>query len=197
MLTMELLPVLMLFGGLVGVLLMLYLAFSGPSVDKAQTRRMTAVRVRHAAGAAIVEAQMRRVLQQRETRLDSYFTRLLPNPARIEKKLEATGKDWTIGKYALASIGVGVVTLGLLLLKGLPFLLALSIAIFLGIGLPYKVVSHLIAKRLKQFNAKFPTRSSCSCAACARAFRSPRRSAWSAPKCRGPSASSSAGSATR
>jgi tight adherence protein B len=156
MLTMELLPVLMLFGGLVGVLLMLYLAFSGPSVDKAQTRRMTAVRVRHAAGAAIVEAQMRRVLQQRETRLDSYFTRLLPNPARIEKKLEATGKDWTIGKYALASIGVGVVTLGLLLLKGLPFLLALSIAIFLGIGLPYKVVSHLIAKRLKQFNAKFP-----------------------------------------
>jgi tight adherence protein B len=146
---------LLLLATLTAAVVMLVVAFSGPSGSKAQNRRIGAIKLRHAHG-SVVELQMRRVLQQRETRLDSYFLRLLPNPQSIERKLEATGKDWTIGKYALVSIGVGVAVMLLLLLRGAPFLLALSVGLFIGIGLPYKVVGMVTARRIKAFTSKFP-----------------------------------------
>lgn len=153
---MSMMPMFLLFAAMLGMGVMLMAAFRGPSADKAQLRRLSAAKARHGDDVGIVDAQMRRVLQQRETRLDSYFTRLLPNPAMIARKLDATGKDWTIGKYALVSIGLGVGLAALLLLKGAPALLALFIGLFAGIGLPYKFVGMVTARRIKAFTSKFP-----------------------------------------
>ncbi|MFD1951299.1 type II secretion system F family protein [Sphingomonas arantia] len=152
---MPMMPMLVLLGAMLSAGIMLVAAFSGPSAVKAQNRRIGAIKLRHAEG-NIVEAQMRRVLQQRETRLDSYFTRLLPNPESIARKLEATGKDWTIGKYAVVSIAIGFGTFILLLLRGAPFLLSLSVGLFAGICLPYKFIGIVTARRIKAFTAKFP-----------------------------------------
>ena len=153
---MSMMPVILLFAGLLGMGLLAIAAFSGPSAAKAQTRRLGAARARHLDGFNVAEAQLRRTLQQRETRLDSYFIRLLPNPAMIERKLDATGKDWTIGKYAVVSIGIAVVMAVVLLVKGAPVLLALFVGLFAGIGLPYKFIGIVTERRIKAFTAKFP-----------------------------------------
>src|SRR4051812_21436471 len=89
---------------LLGMLLLLVAAFSGPATNKAQTRRLSDIRDRHSKGSNAVEAQMRRILAQRETRLDLAFTRFIPNPALLQKRLDMTGKGWTVGKYAMTSV---------------------------------------------------------------------------------------------
>lgn len=153
---MSMMPVFIVFASMLAMGVLVVAAFSGPSAGKAQTRRLGAAKARHLEGFNVVEAQMRRVLQQRETRLDSYFTRLLPNPAMIARKLDATGKNWTIGKYALVSIGIAVVLAALLLLKGAPVLLALFVGLFAGLGLPYKFIGIVTERRIKAFTSKFP-----------------------------------------
>jgi tight adherence protein B len=153
---MQLMPVILLAGALAGVLLLLFAAFSGPSTGKAQTRRLDALKERHN-GRPVIEVQMRRILAAREqTRLDTALTRFIPNPALLQKRIAMTGKNWSVGQYALASIGIVVVVAGLLLVKHAPLLLALFVGLFVGIGIPHMVVGSFIKRRIAQFTAKFP-----------------------------------------
>lgn len=136
---------------------MLALATSGPSADRLKTRRLKAVAERHSGTpAASVEAQLRKIKTNQATRIDEAFLRFLPNPAQLQKRLSMTGKTWTVGQYGLASAGLLVVVALLLFLRGLPPLLALLIGVFVGVGLPHKVVGMFINRRVKKFNAKFP-----------------------------------------
>jgi len=153
---MQLLPMIVFAGGLFGFLLLLVLAFSGPSAGKAQSRRLESLKERHGPGSTVVEAQMRRILAQRDTRLDSAFNSFLPNPALLQKKLEMTGKDWSVGKYGLVSGGIALVVALLLWSRGAPLLLALFAGLMVGIGGPYMVVNSQIKKRVGAFTAKFP-----------------------------------------
>ena len=140
-----------------GMLLLVVLAFSGPSAGKVQTRRLGSLRERHvASGQGVVEAQMRRILASRETRLDSYFGKLIPNPKVLRARIAMTGKSWTLGQYALLAIGITVVIAALGWLKGAPLLLALFAGLFLGIGIPNFLIGSFIKKRLEAFTAKFP-----------------------------------------
>lgn len=150
-------PILTMALGALVVLGMIAFAFSGPSASKAVNRRLTVLKDRHAETAAgAVEAQMRRAIANRATKMDGYANRLLPNPAEIKKRLSQTGKTWTMGQYLIASGSIVVVVAGLLLLKGMPFLLALLVGIVVGAGLPHMVVNFHIKRRIKMFNAKFP-----------------------------------------
>ena len=154
---MPILPFLLLAAGATATLVMIVFAFSGPSTVKASTRRLGALRERHSASPSnAMEAQMRRITGRSATKADLAFTRLLPNPAQLEKRLNMTGKQWTVGKYGLATLGLTLGMTLLLLLKGLPFLLALFVGLFVGAGLPHFVVGRVIKKRLAKFNAKFP-----------------------------------------
>jgi tight adherence protein B len=153
---MELMPIILFVAALGGVFLLLFAAFSGPSADKAQSRRLESLKGRHSGGGAIVEAQMRRILASRETRLDQYFTQFIPNPALLRKRLEMTGKDWTLGKYAMWSLVVASVVAALLWFKSTPILLALLVGVCAGLGLPHMVVGSMIKRRVNQFTAKFP-----------------------------------------
>ena len=151
-----LMPVFLFAGTLLGVLALVYAAFSGPSASKAQARRIEALRERHSTG-LVVEAQMRRILASREqTRFDTALTRLVPNPALLQKRIAMTGKSWTVGQYATVSLGMALVVALLLLLKGAPVLLALFLGMLIGIGLPHMAVGSLIKRRIAQFTAKFP-----------------------------------------
>lgn len=156
---MDLLPVLMLGGGAFLVLVLMILAFSGPSAARAQSRRLAGLRERHLVsntGAAAMEAQIRRVTNKSATGMDMAATRFLPNPAQLQKRLNMTGKPWSLGQYMMATGGLTLVPAAALALNGAPPVLALFLGLFVGVGLPHFVVGFFIKRRIAKFTAKFP-----------------------------------------
>ena len=151
------LPILMF--GVTGIIIfgMVALAFSGPSGTKAQIRRLQALRDRHSSSTgAVVEAQMRRIHQARNTKMDNLAAQFLPKPAVLKARLDRTGKNWTPGKYLSACLIIaGIVGAGLMI-KGAPFLLALFLSAFLGLMIPHMVVNMTIKKRVAKFTKNFP-----------------------------------------
>ncbi len=148
-------PFLLMMLAIFGMLAMGILAFTGPSVGKAQSRRLEAVRDRHTEGATVA-TQLRRITAQRETRLDLAVTRLLPNPALLTKRIAQTGKEWTLGQYMVVNAALTGGIAFLAIVRGAPPLLALLAGIFIGVGLPHMIVGMLIKRRVTQFTAKFP-----------------------------------------
>lgn len=154
---MPMLPILMLSLSALAALAMMALAFAGPSSARAGTRRLAAVRERHAGSAtAVVDAQLRRITANRATRMDLAAGRFLPNVEQLKKRLAMTGKSWSVGGYGLASAGLFVATAGLLLLRHAPVLLALLFGLCLGAGFPHFFVGKVIARRINKFIVKFP-----------------------------------------
>ena len=155
---MSLLPTIILAAGLFLTLGLGYFAFSGPSTSKAQLRRLESVRERHSKSTDVAaQAQLKRILQNRgETRMDGLAQRLLPKPALLRKRLQQTGRSWTLGQYGMVSLGIIAFVALALILRGMPFLLALFAGLFAGVGLPHYIVGKLIQRRINQFNARFP-----------------------------------------
>jgi tight adherence protein B len=143
--------------GAAAVVLLLAFAFSGPSGAKAVKRRMAIVRERHGISSGrSVEDKMRRITTAQDTRMDSFASRFLPNPALLKKRLDMTGKDWSVGKYGMVNAVIAVVVGVAALTRGAPPLLALFGGLVAGVGLPHFVVGALIKKRIKRFTVNFP-----------------------------------------
>ncbi|MEO1167368.1 MAG: type II secretion system F family protein [Pseudomonadota bacterium] len=155
---MTILPMIIFFVGTLGFLVLLYFAFAGPNVQKAQAKRLGTLRQRHAPVTSQIsaEAQMNRILAKRDTKMDSFAGRFIPRPEMLRTRLSQTGTPWTLGHYMIAIVGITLVVGGLLYFRGLPIYLALLVGTFVGFGLPHMVVSFLIKRRINQFNAKFP-----------------------------------------
>ncbi len=155
---MTLLPMIIFFAGLAGLLVLVFAAFSGPNAQKVQAKRLMAVRQRHSAATSQVaaEAQLKKILAKRDSQMDSIADRFLPRPEMLRTRLSQTGTSWTLGQYFMASAAIlGVLSL-VLILQGLPVLLALLVGAFAGLGIPHMVVSFLIKRRLNAFNQRFP-----------------------------------------
>jgi tight adherence protein B len=136
---------------------MILFAFAGPSAQKTGTRRLSALRERHSTSfEGAMEAQMRRITGRSQTKADRAALRLLPNPAELQKRLNMTGKTWTVGQYGMVTLGLTVVLALLLLLRGWPILLVLFLALGVGAGLPHFIVGKVIKKRVAKFTTKFP-----------------------------------------
>jgi len=147
----------LLFGGAMGVMVLLYAALSGPATSKAGSRRLESLRERHSRSSeTVAQAHMRRIFAQRASRSDSFAKRFIPNPALLQLRLTQTGKRWRLGQYLMTSAGLAVAMIGFLLFEGLPVLLAITVGLLIGVALPHMVVSKLIARRIKAFNSKFP-----------------------------------------
>lgn len=133
-------------------------AFSGPSVDKARSRRLSSIRVRHGASTdVLMEARMRKAISNRTSTADiSMFVSLIPDPERLTKRIRMTGRKWTLSQYITACIGIFAVLAALLMLRGWSPLSAVFVALAAGLGIPHKVVGTLIAKRVAKFTATFP-----------------------------------------
>jgi tight adherence protein B len=147
---------LILIGG-VGALVLAYMAMRGPSASKALKRRMELVKERHGdviAGGA--QAQIRKLMAERASRIEGYASTLIPKPALLRKRLEMTGKQMTLGKYAVICLTVALVVIALLMLRGFPFLLAVMLGMFVGIGGPHFIVGKMIKRRINKFNSNFP-----------------------------------------
>ena len=146
--------------GVLGALVLVYSAVSGPSASKAVKRRMELLKERHADGllAANAQAQIRKLLSQRNQggAIEGWFSTIVPKPALLRKRLEMTGKNISLGKYAMTCAGVIGFVAALGMMKGFPFLLALFLGLFVGIGLPHFVIGKMIKRRIAKFNSNFP-----------------------------------------
>ena len=144
--------------GVLGVLVLGYHAVSGPNPGKSAKRRIEMMKERHGDTvlAANAQAQIRKLLQARQNRMDSWATTLVPKPALMRKRLEQTGKDITLGKYMIGSIGLALFVAALMMIKGAPFYLAFFVGLFVGVAVPHFVTNFLIKRRLNKFNSNFP-----------------------------------------
>ncbi len=131
-------------------------AFFGSSSGKSGTRRLTALKLRHSESAdSRVEAQLRKVVSQRRNLIFNTGEKISP-ANKIRMRLAKTGKTWVLSQYMYASGAISFVLFCGMLIKGLPFLLALCAGVIIGFGLPHMVVGFLINKRIKMFTANFP-----------------------------------------
>ncbi|HVL29408.1 MAG TPA: type II secretion system F family protein [Sphingomicrobium sp.] len=134
-----------------------YLALSGPSPAKTVKRRLELLRERHGdAVTASAQAQIRKLFANRQNKVESALSAFIPKPAMLRLRLEQTGKDISLGKYAGISAGIFLFIVGGLIFKGAPLLLAAMFAAFVSIGLPHLVISFLIKRRIAQFTSNFP-----------------------------------------
>jgi tight adherence protein B len=149
--------VLMIGGGLLAMLALLAFAFAGPSTEKAQSRRLQAVKGRYGdAQANAMETQMRKIAANRQSRGNAWIEQYLPRPDLLQKRLERTGKNWTLSKYAMLSGGIALSIAAFAVIKGAPILLGLLGGLAVGLVIPHMAVSMQISKRLNNFNARFP-----------------------------------------
>lgn len=141
---------------LISILVMTYIAMSGPSPTKEGARRLQGVRERHSENTRDkVEAQLRKAVAARKPK--TY--QIAGSASRIEAlalRLERTGKDWSVSQYIYASLGLALLIAALTYLKSGAGLLSLAVGIVIGGGLPHMVVNFFIKRRTNQFTAKFP-----------------------------------------
>ena len=134
-----------------------YVAMRGPSAAKTVKRRIELIKERHGdviAGSA--QAQIRKLFAGRSSKWEGYASTLIPKPALLRKRLEMTGKEVSLGRYATICLGViALVTIGLLF-RGAPVILSLFLGLFFGIGGPHFMVGKLIKRRINKFNSNFP-----------------------------------------
>ena len=133
---------------------MIVMAFAGPSLSKATSRRLGAVKMRHSDSAeTMVEKQMRKAVaaQHRPKRGKS--------GSRSEKlilRLQQTGKKITLQRYMLVCGGLFAASFLLLTLRGAPTFLSLFLGLAVGFGLPHMVIGRMIRKRIAKFTSNFP-----------------------------------------
>jgi tight adherence protein B len=145
-----------LIGGL-GALVLGFLAVRGPSAATTVKRRIELIRERHSdpiAGNA--QAQIRKLFAQRASRIEGYASTLIPKPALLRKRLEMTGKNITLARYATVCAGILTFITLALTLRHAPFLLSLLVGMFFGVGGPHFVIGKMIRRRIKKFNSNFP-----------------------------------------
>ncbi|MBZ6377920.1 pilus assembly protein TadB [Pacificimonas flava] len=149
--------ILIVAGGIFATLALLILAFSGDGGKKKAAKRLSAVRERHSDSAEVkTQAQMRKIVAARETKLDSMFSGVLPNKEVLRIRLAKTGKKWGVGQYMLANLLLVGLLAGVFSMLGLPGMLALLLGIALGLFIPHFTVGFLISRRTNDFTTRFP-----------------------------------------
>ena len=147
---------LILIGG-VGALGLAFMAMRGPSAAKTMKRRVELIRERH--GDVITgnaQAQIRRLFAERANKIDGLASSIIPKPALLRKRLEMTGKDISLGKYAVVCLGLVLLVTLAMKMRGAPFLLSFLLGVFVGVGIPHFVIGKMINRRVAKFTSNFP-----------------------------------------
>jgi tight adherence protein B len=153
---MNIIQVLLVASGLMTLMVLCYLAFSGQSPAKESQRRLQSVRYRHSESTVDkVESQLKKAIAARKPKMH----RVAGSTSRLEAltiRLQRTGKQWTLSQYLYVSLGIGLTVAALAYLRsGIP-LLSLGVGIAAGAGIPHLIVGFLIKRRTDAFNARFP-----------------------------------------
>ena len=147
---------LIVLGGL-GALFLAFAAMQGPSPSKSLKRRVESIKERHGdVITANAQAQIRKLFAARATKVEGFASTILPKPALLRKRLEMTGREISLAQYLAVTVGIAVVVMIGLMVKGMPILLGLFAGMFVGIGLPHFVIGRMIKRRVAKFNSNFP-----------------------------------------
>ncbi|MFC4291742.1 type II secretion system F family protein [Sphingorhabdus arenilitoris] len=142
--------------GMILCLALLVLAFAGPSSAKASMRRMGALKLRHSDSDNVrVEAQMKKAIASRRPMVYTQGQDI-SRADRLRLRIAQTGKQWTLQQYLYASLALGVVVAGLIIVKGAPVALGAAVGLLMALGVPHMVIGFLINKRLNNFTSSFP-----------------------------------------
>lgn len=142
--------------GIIIIFVLLAVAFMGPNVGKAATRRLGVIKMRHSDSAdARVAQQMRKAVASRRPMI---FTdgRDISRTDKLRLRLNQTGKKWTLQQYLNISGGLAFFVMVLLWLQDAPMLLALFGGLLIGAGLPHMLINFFIKRRISKFTANFP-----------------------------------------
>ncbi|MGB3722644.1 MAG: type II secretion system F family protein [Pacificimonas sp.] len=144
-------------GGIFISLAMVVMLLSGDGGKAKAGKRLSKLRERHSDSKAVqTEAQMRKILAARDTKLDTSLGGFLPNKEALKIRLQKTGKNWGVGQYAVATFA-GIFIFGVLFWTlGLPPLMAAGAGVLIGVAVPHLVVGFMMGRRLKDFNTRFP-----------------------------------------
>lgn len=143
-----------------GVMTMFFFVVARPPAQRAFARRLSSVRGRYnVSGEPVVNEQVRKLLASRAAlvqRDKSLLNRFLPDPADIQRKIEAAGKKWTVKNYFIGSgVTAGVPFIGLSIV-GLPMWMALIFGVAAGLVLPRLFLNMMGKRRIAQFVLRFP-----------------------------------------
>jgi tight adherence protein B len=141
--------ILLLFG-------MIALAFMGPSVARHGARRLTDIQGRHNGTVNSVEARMKRVISNRTTEKQLFLVSLIPNPEMLAKRIEMTGRKWTLSQYMTVCVSLSIAILAIMQFREYSMLTSLLVAIAAGFGIPHKIIGNMIKKRVYKFTTSFP-----------------------------------------
>jgi tight adherence protein B len=153
---MNIVQLLLIAAGLMGLMVLGWIAFSGPSPDKEGARRLQALRYRHSENSLDkVEAQLKKAVAARKPKVHQ----LAGASSRLDAlllRLHRTGKNWSISQYLYTTLGLVLTITLLVYIKTGAALLSLGTGMFVGFGLPHFLVGMFIGKRLNKFITKFP-----------------------------------------
>ncbi len=145
-----------IIAGAVGIFLLIAIAFMGPSTNKASSRRLGAVKLRHSDSESTkVEAQMKRAIAARKPIMQGEGV-TISRSDKLRLRLAQTGKTWTLKQYLTVSLSVFAFLFLLLAIRGAPLYLAFCVGALIGLGVPHFVVGYLIKKRVNDFTVNFP-----------------------------------------
>lgn len=157
---MSMMATLFLASGVFLTLVLVMAALSPSTTSRSQARRLAGLRGRIALDldkpVSPMVAASRGIALASDTRVDKAFGRLLPNPEKLAKRLDRTGRDWTVGQYGIACAVVALAMTILLATIHLPLLLALPMGAGLGLLIPNMVLGMMIKRRTNKFIIRFP-----------------------------------------
>ena len=112
------LSIIIIAAGMLGTLFVIYSAVAGPSAAKAQARRLEALRERYTKSNEVAaQAQLKRILATRTTKMDGLAQQLIPNPALLRQRIAKTGRNWTLPQYLTASVTLALIASVLLMFR--------------------------------------------------------------------------------
>jgi tight adherence protein B len=148
--------IVLLAGGLMTLMVIGALLFTGRSPAKEGQRRLQAVRYRHSESTnAKVESQLKKAIAARKPKQ----FKVAGSSSRAEAlavRLNRTGRGWTLTQYMYVSLGLALLVTVVLYLETRAPWLSLGVGILAGAGLPHMMVNRFINKRLNDFTTKFP-----------------------------------------
>ena len=121
--------------------------------DKALNKKLETIKSRQNKTRAMQTARKKLFVKHEQSMLD----KIIPKPEEMRKKLQRTGRDITVKKYALASIAVAFgVAITIKIVTGLDLLPCIVVGIFSGLFLPQIAINKIIDKRATAFTKQFP-----------------------------------------
>lgn len=154
-------PAILLGFGCMVLILLLGLAYSAGSDARTQRSKQASAVMRRLNGGS--PAKRRKMpepsvrMRANNSGVDKAFTRFVPRPELLRRRLERAGLKTTIGQYALIGfVLIGAFGLLIRMFVGLPMAPSILFGFFCALLVPHLVVGFLIGRRRNKFLRLFP-----------------------------------------